>query len=500
MKKNLLFVLLSLVLSLTAPTSAQISTLKFIWYTAGGQKQVDSIQFVGAGGIILSQVGHHLVISGAGVSQDSVGKAYISDTTKHAKSYITKWAIEGSSAFGRYKDSASVIFRNAHVVQSLGANEFLLVIDSVAWSDSSGVARRAYTADTCTGCPPSSGLPSQTGNAAKFLTTNGTSASWGPVHLDDSRSVTAILGEVNGGTGRSTPFSSGGIVYDASGTLTNDGFLHYNFAQNTLLLGAPSTNLMPGLWSMADNNETRLMWDGRTNTTLANNVISMRNSHGTAATPSVGVSGMMLGKYIFGTISTGTTWKDSVVQLVATIDGAVSSTSTPTRFDLSTTAVGSTVSTRNFSLKPSGNVGIGNTEPTHKLDVNGNANVVGGFTAGSSGGFDVLSTGAAAIGSGSRYIQKVLSDTFTLDFPNLSPGTGTALVVELTGLTYDSTWSINVSYASTGLQGTIQGVVVNYWQDDDNDPSDVLVQVFNANTLASVNLPPILFRVTAVKF
>ena len=73
-------------------------------------------------------------------------------------------------------------------------------------------------------------LPAQTGNASKYLQTDGTNSSWDAISLSTA-DITGTLGTANGGTGLggATPFTSGGVVYASStSALATGSNLTYN--------------------------------------------------------------------------------------------------------------------------------------------------------------------------------------------------------------------------------------------------------------------------------
>jgi hypothetical protein len=67
-------------------------------------------------------------------------------------------------------------------------------------------------------------LPAQTGNASKYLQTDGTNATWDAVSLSTA-DITGILPTANGGTGLggATPFTLGGVLYASSTTALTTG-------------------------------------------------------------------------------------------------------------------------------------------------------------------------------------------------------------------------------------------------------------------------------------
>jgi hypothetical protein len=102
-------------------------------------------------------------------------------------------------------------------------------------------------------------LPSQTGNASKYLQTDGTNATWDAVSLSTA-DITGTLPTANGGTNL-TSFTSGGVVYaSSSSALATGSALTFDGAQlgvNGITVGrgagAVSTNTAVGASALAAN-------------------------------------------------------------------------------------------------------------------------------------------------------------------------------------------------------------------------------------------------------
>jgi hypothetical protein len=82
-------------------------------------------------------------------------------------------------------------------------------------------------------------LPTQTGNASKYLQTDGTNATWDAISLSTA-DITGILPTANGGTGLSS-FTSGGVVYASSTSALTTGSA-LSFDASTLKLAANNTS------------------------------------------------------------------------------------------------------------------------------------------------------------------------------------------------------------------------------------------------------------------
>jgi hypothetical protein len=82
-------------------------------------------------------------------------------------------------------------------------------------------------------------LPTQTGNASKYLQTDGTNATWDAISLSTA-DITGILPTANGGTGLSS-FTANGVVYASSTSALTTGSA-LSFDASTLKLAANNTS------------------------------------------------------------------------------------------------------------------------------------------------------------------------------------------------------------------------------------------------------------------
>lgn len=86
-------------------------------------------------------------------------------------------------------------------------------------------------------------LPPETGNANKFLTTDGTSPSWSYVPL--TTGVSGVLPILNGGTGTTTTFTQGSVIFaGASGVYSQDN-ANFNYSSSTKFFGLGTTAANP---------------------------------------------------------------------------------------------------------------------------------------------------------------------------------------------------------------------------------------------------------------
>ena len=204
-------------------------------------------------------------------------------------------------------------------------------------------------------------LPTQTGNASKYLQTDGTNSSWDAISLSTA-DITGILPTANGGTGLggATPFTSGGVVYASSASaLTTGSALTFN-----------GTNLTFG------STGQRITGD-MSNATLTSRLYAQTSTTNTGTSFGVlpnGTSGVS--QYIaYGASDPTNTQRMRVgvnsasVYLISDISGTGSYL--PMTFEVS--------GSEQMRLNSTG-LGIGNSSPAYKLDVTGTLGVSGNVT------------------------------------------------------------------------------------------------------------------------
>ena len=265
--------------------------------------------------------------------------------------------------------------------------------------------------------------PSTSGYA---LLSNGASANPSFGQLSLTAGVTGTLPVANGGTGTSTAFTTGSVVFaGASGVYTQDNAkffwdnTNYRLGLNT---ASPNTTLTivsntqtatpPSAASLPAGTDLYILGANAANTRITQDaygtgnypVYTGRQARGTAASPTATQSGDFLAQFTgrgygatgFATNSTG--------YLAAVAAENFTDTSQGTYVSLYATATGSTSATENFRFGPSGQLGIG------------------GATYGTSG--YVLTSGGAS--AAPTWSQVSLTSGVTGTLPAANGGTGNA--------------------------------------------------------------------------
>ena len=101
-------------------------------------------------------------------------------------------------------------------------------ITSATWNGNAVAINRGGTGQTTANAAFNALAPSQTGNASKYLQTDGTNATWDAISLSTA-DITGVLPVLNGGTGVTTSTGTGSVVLSTSPTLV------------TPLLGTPTS-------------------------------------------------------------------------------------------------------------------------------------------------------------------------------------------------------------------------------------------------------------------
>ena len=171
-------------------------------------------------------------------------------------------------------------------------------------------------------------LPSQTGNANKYLQTDGTNASWDAVSLSTS-DITGTLPVLNGGTGVTTATGTGNVVLSNSPTLVTPALGTPASGTATNLTGLPISTGVSGLGTGV---ATFLGTPSSANLASAvtdetgSGALVFANSP-TLVTPALGTPSALVGTNITGTASGLTAGN---VTTNANLTGAITSTGNAT--------------------------------------------------------------------------------------------------------------------------------------------------------------------------
>lgn len=205
-----------------------------------------------------------------------------------------------------------------------------------------------------------SGLPAQTGNNNKVLTTDGTSATWNSLTI------------ANGGTGTTNGSITGtsALIFRAGGTGQNVTITPssggYTLLNGNVGIGTQWPGSKLSVVGDSANGGASFMSYFNSNGTL----LRLGRFRGTYAAPTGLLSGDLIGSIIadagvndmFSTMNTS-------IDFYA--EENYSSSAAGSRITFSTTNNATTSLTEKMRITNAGNVGIGTTTPNHKLEVNG---------------------------------------------------------------------------------------------------------------------------------
>lgn len=246
-----------------------------------------------------------------------------------------------------------------------------------------------------------------------------TAPSWGKIGL--TTHVTGTLGVGNGGTGTSTTFTTGSVVYaGASGVYSQDNAtFFYNSATGSLGLGTSSVTGRLNLVNTGTGDRGLFIdnYAGAASTVW-------RRANGTTGSPTQVVANDAIGFFGFRGYHSGGAFpisSNAFIQVMAAENFTSGAQGTFMQF--ATTPTGSTTSAIYMTILGNGNVGIRNVSPANILQI-GTSGTIGGTIgmAGLTSGTVVIATASAA---GSWTLTMPTSGG-TNGYPMITNGSGTA--------------------------------------------------------------------------
>lgn len=190
----------------------------------------------------------------------------------------------------------------------------------------------------------------------------------------------------NGGTGTSTAFTTGSVVFaGASGTYTEDNAnFFWDNTNNRLGIGTASPTAPLSIYG-ASTATLQVTTDGtianiisaRYSTNSGSAAISIRKGRGTFASPTAVASADQLGQLIFQ--GYGGTNNRNLANILGLVETYTSDTDISSALTFSTSPSGSTTATEKMRISAAGNVGIGTSNPQLRLHTLGPQGAVASF-------------------------------------------------------------------------------------------------------------------------
>jgi hypothetical protein len=312
-----------------------------------------------------------------------------------------------------YSTSSSALAAGTLPIQAGGTAATTFTANGVLYGNgtsalgvtAAGTTGQVLLANT-SGAPTWGSVPS-TGAVTSFQTSlsglTPSTATTGAVTL------AGTLGPTSGGTGSSTAFTTGSVVFaGASGTYTEDNAnFFWDDTNNRLGIGTASPTAPLSIYG-ASTATLQVTTDGtianiisaRYSTNTGSAAITVRKGRGTLASPTAVASADQLGQLIFQ--GYGGTNIRSLANILGLVETYTSDTDISSALTFSTSPSGSTTATERMRINSSGNVGIGTTSPTERLNVTGTIHATG------AGGFPTTGVGieiVPSVAGGDNYVQ-----------------------------------------------------------------------------------------------
>jgi hypothetical protein len=183
--------------------------------------------------------------------------------------------------------------------------------------------------------------------------------------------VTGTLPVANGGTGTSTAFTTGSVVFaGSSGTYTQDNAnFFWDDTNNRLGIGTATPTSPLSIYG-ASTATLQVTTDGtianiisaRYSTNAGSAAITIRKGRGTLASPTAVASADQLGQLIFQ--GYGGTNNRNLANILGLVETYTSDTDISSALTFSTSPSGSTTATEKMRIDSAGNVGIGTSSPS----------------------------------------------------------------------------------------------------------------------------------------
>jgi hypothetical protein len=275
-------------------------------------------------------------------------------------------------------------------------------------------------------------LPSQTGNANKYLQTDGTNASWDAVSLSTS-DITGTLPVANGGTGVTSSTGTGNVVLSNSPTLVTPALGTPASGVATNLTGLPISSGVSGLGTgvatFLGTPSSANLASALTDETGSGALVFATSP--TLVTPALGTPSALVGTNITGTAAGLTAGN---VTTNANLTGAITSTG-------NATSLGS-FSSANLLAALTDETGTG-------------ANV---FATSPTLVTPILGTPTSATLTNATGLPLTTGVTGQLPVANGGTGTATPSIVAGSNITVTGTWPNQTIAASAGGSGTVTSV------------------------------------------